>query len=99
MAKSVCEIKLEITPEPPDTVDSVRAELVPLIRDSLTEHGRQEAITDIVVTMERTFPVDEAILVAISFLSKVAYDVWKTVVLPRIQNRWSVREREQKKPD
>ena len=99
MSDDLTEIDLEITPESPETVASVKAELLPLIRASLQEAGQEDLLTtgQIRVEPEKTFPVDGAILIGLGFLSKVAYDIFKAVILPRIKARWGVQVQPKKK--
>jgi len=42
---------------------------------------------------EEPFPVEGAILILLGFASKVAYDVWKEFILPKLKERYRVEER------
>lgn len=61
-------IELTIQPIPPDTVSSVRAELLPTIEAALHEAGQEQLLTEgqIQVEVEQTFPTDQAIVVGLT---------------------------------
>jgi hypothetical protein len=43
---------------------------------------------------EKTFPVEGAILILLGFASKVAYDVWKEFILPRLKEKYRIKQQE-----
>ena len=47
---------------------------------------------DIDFEPEKTFPVEGAILILLGFASKVAYDIWKEFILPRLREKYGIRE-------
>lgn len=49
---------------------------------------------DIAVEEERTFPVEGATLILLTFASKVAYDIWKEFILPELKEQYRVRKQE-----
>lgn len=49
---------------------------------------------DIGVEEEKTFPVDQATLILLSFASQVAYDIWREFILPELKQRYRVRKQE-----
>ncbi len=98
MTEPVQVLQVEITPFAPDTVSSVKSELTPLIEQVLRETQHEDLLknSQIQVEIEKTFPIDEAIVVAISLGGKIAYDVWRDLILPRLKSRYSVREKSKK---
>jgi len=95
MPEEIQSIQVEITPIEPDTIASVRNDWLPLIQESLRQSGNEQLLTEgqITVEKEQTFPTDAAIVIGLTFLSKVAYDTWKAIILPRLQERFGVRHR------
>ena len=49
------------------------------------------------VEMEKTFPTDPAIVVGLNFLSQIALETYKTIVLPRLEKRFPVKEKRRRK--
>lgn len=66
--------------------------------DAFITHLRDLAHTkgvveqDISIEEERTFPVEGAILILLTFSSKVAYDIWKEFILPELKQRYRIRK-------
>lgn len=88
-------IKLELTPIPPDTIASGKAEVLPLIQATLREAGRADLLSDehIQVQVEKTFPTDAAIIVGLTLLSGIALETYKELILPRLKQRFEVKQK------
>ena len=54
------------------------------------EEGLAES--DLKFESEETFPVEGAILILLGLASKVAYDVWKEFILPRLKEKYRIQE-------
>jgi len=54
------------------------------------EQGLAE--NDLEFESEETFPVEGAILILLGLASKVAYDVWKEFILPRLKEKYRIQE-------
>jgi len=92
-------IELSIQPIPPDTVSSVRAEILPAIEAALREAGQEQLLADgeFQVEVEKTFPTDAAIIVGLTLLSGIALETYKAIVLPRLEKRFPVKEKRRRK--
>ena len=55
-----------------------------------SEQGLGES--DLEFEPERPFPVEGVILILLGFASKVAYDIWKEFILPRLREKYKIRE-------
>jgi hypothetical protein len=99
MPEFASEIELELTPIPPDTIASGKAEVQAIIEASLREHGQTQALTDeqIQVSLEKTFPTDAVIIVALTFASQLAVETYKAIILPALKKRFEVRQRSKRK--
>ena len=88
-------IELEIVPIPPETVASTKEHVIPLVEEALREAGRQELLTDgeIQIQVEQTFPVDAVIVLGLTFLSQIALETYKEVILPRLKQRYMVKSK------
>ena len=93
--------ELKISPVSPETVSSVKEDVRPMIELALREAGYENLLAEgqIRVNVEQTFPTDAAMMVAVTLLSKVAYDVFKEVILPKLRSRFVVEERPKSKTD
>ena len=85
---------VEITPIPPDTVDSVRAEIEGDIKRLLEKEGKDNLLTDkkLSVKVEKPFPSAEVVHIAFTLLSGVALETFKTVILPWLKNKYETRQ-------
>ena len=92
-------IELELEPIPPDTIASGKAELMSLIQQVLQDAGKGNLLSNgqINIQVEKTFPVDAAIVVGLTFLSGVALETYKALVLPALKKRFAVREKSKTK--
>ena len=95
-------IELTIRPIPPDTVSSVKADLLPTIEAALREAGQEQLLTDgqMQIEVEQTFPTDEIIVVGFTLLSGIALETYKATVLPVLKKRfraWQKRRRKSKR--
>ena len=95
-------IELTIQPIPPDTLSSVKADLLPAIEAALRDAGREQLLTEgqMQVEVGKTFPTDEVIVVGFTLLSAVALETYKAIVLPTLKRRfkaWQKRRRKSKR--
>ncbi|HEX6291851.1 MAG TPA: hypothetical protein VFZ66_21885 [Herpetosiphonaceae bacterium] len=92
-------IELELTPIPPDTIASGKAEIQSIIEAALREHGQTQLLADeqIQVGVEKTFPTDAVIIVGLTFVSQLAIETYKAVILPALRRRFEVRQRSKRK--
>lgn len=90
MADVSTTIRLELIPVPPDTVDSAKAEVVPLIEEALREAGREDLLErgEITVEVGQTFPDAIVIPIVISVVSSIAAETYKKVVLPYLMKKF-----------
>jgi hypothetical protein len=92
-------IELELTPIPPDTIASVKEELMPLIAATLREAGREDLLSEehMQIQIEKTFPTDAAIIVGLTLLSGIVLETYKELILPRLKQRFEVKEKSKDK--
>lgn len=92
-------IELELTPIPPDTIASAKADLMPLIEATLREAGRSDLLSDgqIHIQVEKTFPTDAAIIVGLTLLSQLAVETYKGLILPKLKQRFEVKQKSKRK--
>ena len=102
MAEQEVEIiELALEPIPPDTVETIKAELVPYIWEALREAGREQLFTDgdIQIEIEKTIPIDwpELSKIAVTALFTVtggiALKTYEAIVLPKLKKRFKVKSR------
>ncbi len=88
-------VELSIQPIPPDTVSSVKADLLPAIEAALREAGQEQLLSEgqIEVEVEQTFPTDAVIVVGLTFLSQVALATCKEIVLPGLKKRFDTKQK------
>jgi len=88
-------IEVELTPIPPDTVSSVKEELIPLIEATLREAGKEDLLSPeyIQIEVEKTFPTDAAIIVILTLLTSMALETYKELILPAWKRRYEVKQR------
>jgi hypothetical protein len=60
------------------------------VRRLAAQRGLSE--TEIGWEVAKPFPVDGAILILLSFTSKVAYDIWKEFILPELKKKYKVEQ-------
>jgi hypothetical protein len=99
MADSVEVIELEISPIPPDTIDSCRAKLLPYIEATLREAGQDSILSQehMNIQLERTFPTDAAIIAVITLLTGMALKTYEAVVITGLKKKFNVREKRKSK--
>jgi hypothetical protein len=92
MSDSIEAFELTLSPVPPDTLSTVRQELMPLIESALADAGRRALLSDgeIRVEMEETFPVGEVVVVLVTLGSGIALETYKQVVLPLLRRRYGL---------
>ena len=92
-------IELELTPIPPDTIASGKAEIMAIIEASLREHQQTQILSDeqLLVSVEKTFPTDAVIIVGLTFVSSLAIETYKAIILPALKRRFEVRQRSKRK--
>jgi len=92
-------IELLVAPIPPDTVATVKAEVVPEIQRILEESGNLKLWEDgeIKVEIEKTLSVEEqAVIVVVQLLSAAALEVFK-LVLTEWKKKFEVKKRKSRK--
>lgn len=98
MNESVEVYELELEPIPPDTIASSKAEIMPLIEKTLRDSGRDDLLSEgqINIQIEKTFPNDLVILIALVLLSDIALETYKELILPILKKRFKVKEKSKK---
>lgn len=83
-------IELSIEPIPPDTVSSVKTQILPTIESALRQVGKEQLLAEeqIQVEVEQTFPTDAVIIVGFTLLSGVALETYKEIVLPELKKHF-----------
>jgi hypothetical protein len=84
------QIELVVEPVPPDTVDSVKATIEPLVRSSLAAAGQAHLLDsgDITIDLEQTFPTDAAVTALFYLLGGMALKTFEATLLPEIQRKY-----------
>ena len=92
-------IELIIEPIPPDTISSVKAEILPTIEAALREAGQDQLLSEeqIQIEVEQTFPTDEVIVVGFTLLSGIALETYKEIILPVLKKRFKVWQKRRRK--
>jgi hypothetical protein len=92
-------LELTVTPIPPDTVATVKAELLPYIEETLREQGLESLLAEgqIQIEIEKGFPTDQVIIVGVTLLSAMALETYKEIVLPRLKKRFETRQKRRRK--
>jgi hypothetical protein len=92
-------VELELVPISPDTVDSTKTTVVPLVEEALRSAGRESLLNDgdIKVEVRQTFPADIVITVVITLATGVAVETYAQVVLPWLIKRFG-KARETERP-
>ncbi len=49
------------------------------------------------IEVEKTFPTDPAVVVGLTFLSQIAVETYKAIILPRLKKRFLVKEKRRRK--
>ena len=95
MAAPVEVIELRLIPIPPDTIASAKQELMPLIEASLHEAGRESLLSEkqIQIQIDKTFPTDQAVIIGLTLLSGIAVETYKALILPRLKERFEVKQK------
>jgi hypothetical protein len=95
MKNPIAIIELEITPIPPETIDSCKADILPYIEATLREVGRDNLLSKehMDIQVEKAFPSDAAIVVALTLLSGIALETYKEIVVPALKKRFGVKEK------
>jgi len=99
-AAEVVELILE--PIPPDTVETIRAELLPRVRKRLQAAGREHLLDDgeIQIRIEETVPVDWyaisllAISAVFTLTTELAVETYKAIVLPELKKWVKAKQKE-----
>jgi hypothetical protein len=92
-------IELSLKPIPPDTVESLRAELQDYIRAGLQESGNPDLLErkELVIKPDETIPVDVAVTVVVEVLTGGALIAFEQVVLPWLKRKYELRQRRKRK--
>lgn len=92
------KIELLIQPIPPDTISTLKEELVENINKEMKEKGfsNQEGLE---VTIERTLPFAEGVALGlvIRCVTKITWDVYKEVILPLLKRKYKIIEEKESK--
>ena len=99
MNEPIESFELELEPIPPETISSAKIELLQIIEKTLGESKQTGASSEdeIQIEVEQTFPTDAVIVVVITFLTQVALESYKTILLPKLKKRFKVRRRTRRK--
>lgn len=92
-------IELLLEPIPPDTVETIKAELVPLVQEALREAGREHLLVDgeIRIEFEKTIPIDWpelskiAVKAIFALTTGIGVETYKAVVIPKLKKRFKVK--------
>ncbi len=95
MTESVNVFKLKITPVPPQTTESIRQEVVPLVEEALRENGQETLLSngEIQITFGENFPLlttEQIVLVIIQGATSGAISAIATYVLKKLEERFVV---------
>ncbi len=92
-------IELVITPIPPDTIQSVKQEIVPLVEAQLRENGLDVLLADghFKMQTEQTFPTDAETLAIIAIVGPMAKDTYKELILPLLKRHFGVEAKPRQK--
>jgi len=98
-------IELLLEPIPPDTADTIKAELVPLVQEALREAGREQLLVDgeIRIKIEKTIPIDWielsriATVAVFALATGIAVESYKAFVIPAIKKRFKVKAKKRRK--
>lgn len=98
-------IELLLEPIPPDTVDTIKAELVPLVQEALREAGREQLLVDgeIRIEFEKTIPIDWvglskiATVAVFTLVTLIAVENYKAFVIPTLKKRFKVKAKKRRK--
>ena len=90
------QIELAIRPISPQTVDTVKQQFVSDMRAALKEAGHEDLLDEgsIRVTDERSFPVDQVVVIGLTLSSQIAIETYKQIILPRLRRKYSIEENE-----
>jgi len=99
MSEPLEVIELELTPILPDTIASAKEELIPIIEAALRDAGKEALLSEehIQIQIEKTFPTDAAIIVGLTFLSQLAVETYKAIILPELKRRFELRQKSKSK--
>lgn len=91
-------VELELKPIPPDTVASVKADVIPYVNEILQENEQAQLLAsgDLKIEVEKTFPMDEVIIIGLTLLSGLALETYKSLILPKFKKRFDVKEKKSK---
>ena len=86
-------------PIPPDTIASGKEEIQSLIEAALRNAGKGDFLTNgqIEFEVEKTFPVDQSIIVGLTLLSGIALETYKAIILPELKRRFKVNQKLKRK--
>jgi hypothetical protein len=88
-------LELEVAPIPPDTVATVREELLPLIEVTLRKAGQEKLLEqgELKVEIEPALTVEEeAVIVVLTFLSLMALETYKAILEFEIKKYFAVKK-------
>jgi hypothetical protein len=90
---------LILEPIPPDTVASVRAEVMQGVEEALRQGGQHSLIEgkSISFELEHTFPTDEVVIVVVTMFTTMAVKAFEEIVIPELKKKYKARRKRQRK--
>jgi hypothetical protein len=84
--------QLIVRPIPPDTVASVREEILADIEAALKEKGQEGLLTseELHPELEKTFPVAELVILAIKAATPIAVWAVNEIIVPKLREKYGV---------
>jgi len=93
-------VELLVAPIPPDTVATVKAEIVPIIQQILEEDNKSRLWEEgeIQVEVEKTLSLEEQlVVVGVQLVTAMAAKTFEVLVLPKLKKRFEVKKRKSKR--
>ena len=88
---------IELSPVSPETLSNVRADAISVIETALEEANKQslQASGEIQITKVDHFPdpTIQIVIIIIQLASGIALETYKTVILPKLKERFEVKEK------
>jgi len=85
-------IELAIRPIPPDTVASIKEEILSEIEAVLKEKGQEKLLVgeDLKPEVEKTFPIDQIVILVIKAATPIAVWAVNEIVIPKLREKYGV---------
>lgn len=95
-------VELELRPVPPHDLAEMQRKKISvkrLIEDALRDAGNLDLLEkgEIQIEKEKTFPTDQAIIIALTLCSSIALETFKAIILPELKKRFKVRKMTKRK--